>query len=142
METAFTLRPVPVVRLIVTDESGSVLVLQRAAGSADEGKWCLPGGKIDYGDTAEEAAARELAEETRLKALTLEFLFYQDSLPPAPGRMHCINLCFRCTAEGEPVLNEESAAAAWIGPGDLKRYPLACRNDEALIRFWSKTGAA
>ena len=129
-------RPVPVVRLIVPDPSGRVLVLQRAADSTDGGRWCLPGGKVDYGDTVEQAAARELEEETSLRATSLRFLFYQDSLPPAPGRMHCINLCFECAAEGEVALNEESTAAAWIGPGDLDRYAFSFRNDEALIRYW------
>jgi len=139
METEELARPVPVVRLIIPDGAGRVLVLQRAPDSTDGGRWCLPGGKIDYGDTVEQAAIRELLEETGLRATILSFLFFQDSLPPAPGRMHCINLYFRCAVEGEVVLNEESVAAAWIGPEDLAGYALSFRNDEALTRYW--TGA-
>jgi 8-oxo-dGTP pyrophosphatase MutT (NUDIX family) len=134
---ANVVRPVPVVRLILPDSAGRVLVLQRAADSTDGGRWCLPGGKIDYGDSAEHAAMRELLEETALRATSLRFLFYQDSLPAAPGRMHCINLYFYCAAEGEVVLNEESVAAAWIGPGDLAAYNLSFRNDEALASYWA-----
>jgi 8-oxo-dGTP pyrophosphatase MutT (NUDIX family) len=134
-----TARPVPVVRLIVCDPSGRVLILQRAADSTDGGRWCLPGGKVDYGDTAEQSATRELVEETSLRATALRFLFYQDSLPPAPGRMHCINLYFLCAAEGEVVLNEESIAAAWIGSEDFPRFDLAFRNDEALLRYWKES---
>src|SRR5690348_10830712 len=89
-------RPVPVVRLIALDSSGRVLILKRTSNSTDGGRWCLPGGKIDYGDTTEQAAVRELQEETSLRATNLRFLFYQDSLPPGPGRMHCINLYFEC----------------------------------------------
>jgi len=137
METKDISRPIPVVRLIVPDTTGRVLVLQRAADSTDGGRWCLPGGKIDYGDTVEQAAARELQEETSLQATDLRFLFFQDSLPPAPGRMHCINLYFRCAVQGEVVLNDESVAAAWIGPEDLTSYQLSFRNDEALSRFWA-----
>ncbi len=136
METREVTRPVPVVRLIVQDARGRVLVLRRAADSTAGGRWCLPGGKIDYGDTVEEAAGRELREETSLRSTGLTFLFYQDSLPPAPGKMHCINLYFRCDADGEIVLNDESVDAAWIGPEDLVEYALAFRNDEALVRFW------
>jgi 8-oxo-dGTP diphosphatase len=139
METKDISRPVPVVRLIIPDASGRVLVLQRAADSTDGGRWCLPGGKIDYGDTVEQAAIRELLEETNLRATNLSFLFFQDSLPPAPGRMHCINLYFRCAGEGEVVLNEESVAAAWIGPDDLAGYALSFRNGEALARYWAGT---
>jgi 8-oxo-dGTP diphosphatase len=131
-----TLRPVPAVRLIVPDASGRVLILRRAPGSAAAGQWCLPGGKVDYGDSVGLAAAKELREETGLRIGKYRFLFYQDSLPPAPGAMHCINLCLECSADGEVVLNEESTAAAWIGPADLDRYPLAFRGGDALVRYW------
>lgn len=129
-------RPVPVVRLIVPDASGRVLILRRAAGTTGGGSWCLPGGKIEYGDTVEAAAIRELQEETGLRATSLRFLFYQDSLPAAPGRMHCIHFYWKCATEGEVALNGESDASAWIAPPDLDRFSLAFRNDEALALYW------
>jgi mutator protein MutT len=131
------LRPVPAVRLVVQNDAGKVLVLRRAASSTDGGRWCLPGGKVDYGDTVEQAAARELQEETGLAARDLRFLFYQDGQPVAPGRMHCINLYFECRAEGVLSLNDESAEAAWIGPEELASYALTFRNDEALLQYWN-----
>jgi 8-oxo-dGTP diphosphatase len=132
------LRPVPVVRLVVTDASGRVLILQRASGTTRGGSWCLPGGKVDYLDTVEQAAARELAEETGLHATKLRFLFYQDSLPPAPGEMHCINLYLECAVDGKLNLNPESVNTAWISSADLPRYEIAFRNDEALVRYWAE----
>jgi 8-oxo-dGTP diphosphatase len=135
------LRPVPVVRLIILDESGRALILRRAAGSTAEGHWCLPGGKIDYCDTVEQAAARELEEETGLHATNLRFLFYQDSLPPTPGAMHCINLYLECAVEGNLILNDESVEAQWIGPEDLSRFSIAFRNDEGLARYWAERKA-
>ena len=129
------------VRLIVADVGGRVLVLRRAPDSTDGGMWCLPGGKVDYGDTVENAAIRELQEETSLRATDLRFLFYQDSLPPAPGRMHCINLYLKCAFEGEVALNDESTDAAWIGPDDIAKFPLSFRNGEALLHYWKGTGA-
>jgi 8-oxo-dGTP diphosphatase len=139
MEAANLARPVPVVRLIIPDASGRVLILRRALDSTDGGKWCLPGGKIDYGDTVEQAAIRELQEETSLRATNLRFLFYQDSLPPAPGSMHCLNLYLKCSAEGELVLNEESIEAAWISREEVPRFQLSFRNDDALLRYWQDT---
>jgi mutator protein MutT len=129
-------RPIPVVRLIVTDADGRVLLLRRAANTAGGNLWCLPGGKVDYGDTLEQAAARELEEETGLRARDLRFLFYQDSLPMSPGQMHCINLYFECRASGDVTINAESTAAAWIGPQDLPNFAIAFRHDEALERLW------
>lgn len=138
MEATPLARPVPVVRLIVPDATGRVLILRRAPDSTDGGRWCLPGGKMDYGDTVEQAAIRELQEETSLRATNLRFLFYQDSLPPAPGRMHCLNLYLECSAEGEVVLNEESVEAAWISREDVARFHLSFRNDDALARYWAE----
>jgi 8-oxo-dGTP diphosphatase len=138
---ASIVRPVPVVRLIVEDQAGRVLALQRTADSTAGGRWHLPGGKVDSGETAEQAAARELLEETGMVANDLVFLFYQDNLPPEPGRMHCRNFYFRCRADGEPVLNEESTAAAWIAPAELPAYNLAFRNDEGVARYWAECGA-
>lgn len=138
METKDLSRPVPVVRIIVSGNSGRVLVLRRAADTTSGGTWCLPGGKIDYGDTVEQAAARELEEETGLRAADLRFLFYQDSLPTAPGGVHCLNLYLECAAEGELSLNSESADFAWIARHDLEQYRLAFRNGEALARYWTE----
>lgn len=131
-------QPVPTVRVIVTGVDGKILILRRALHSTCGGLWCLPGGKVDYGDTIEEAVARELQEESGLCAVDLSFLFYQDSLPTAPGLMHCINFYFRCRANGELKLNDESVEFAWIGQDDLSRYVIAFRNDEALVRFWKE----
>jgi len=128
--------PVPVARLIVKNDEGKVLILRRANSFHATGDWCLPGGKVDYGDTVEASAARELEEETALVSHSLRFLFYQDSLPPEPGEMHCINLYFECQASGDLVLNPESSGHAWIGPSDLNDYTIGFRNDLGLIRYW------
>lgn len=128
--------PIPVVRLIVTDSEERVLLLKRDGSSHAQGDWCLPGGKIDYGDTVEEAAVRELYEETGLISQQTEFLFYQDSLPPEPGTMHCINLYFECKVSCDIQLNEESSEYTWIGPSDLNKYKIAFRNDLGLRQYW------
>jgi hypothetical protein len=51
--------------------------------------------KPDYGDTPEHTVDKELEEETALAAKNVEFLFYQNSPPTEPGKMHCLNLYFR-----------------------------------------------
>jgi 8-oxo-dGTP diphosphatase len=132
--------PIPVARLIVQNDKNEVLILQRAGSAHADGSWCLPGGKIDYGDTVVESAARELKEETSLDCDSLQFLFYQDSLPLKPGSMHCINLYFECAVSGKVVLNNESSQFAWIGPSDLGDYDIAFRNDVALIQYWEQKG--
>ncbi len=98
--------PIPVVRLIVPDDTGRVLILRRNHIGYAAGDWCLPGGKIDYGDTVEESARRELFEETGLTCTEMKFLFYQDSLPMEAEEMHCINFYIECRCSGAITMNE------------------------------------
>lgn len=127
---------IPVARLIISNDKSEVLILRRAHSAHASGKWCLPGGKIDYGDRVEESAARELEEETSLTCDSLKFLFLQNSLPPKPGSMHCINFYYGCVASGNVVLNSESNRFAWIWPDAINDYEIAFKNDEALVRYW------
>jgi mutator protein MutT len=132
--------PVPVVRLIIRNAEGKVLILKRHNSEYAAGQWCLPGGKVDYGDTVEDTVRRELREETSLTATSAKFLFFQDSLPLSAGKMHCISLYFECTATGEILLNEESSECAWIGPSDIAQYRIAFRHDLGLLQFWKEKG--
>jgi len=131
-------RPVPIVRIVAPDSAGRVLLLRRRATSQGGGMWCLPGGKVDYGQTVAQAVVRELQEETTLVCEEARFLFLQDSLPTGPGGMHGINLYFECRTSGEVILNAESTAWVRVGPEDLSRYEVAFRGAEALDRFWTR----
>lgn len=132
--------PIPVVRLIIPDATDRVLILKRHNTEYSPGWWCLPGGKIDYGETISEAIAKELREETSLVCTSSKFLFYQDSLPPEPEGMHCINLYFECSVSGTITLNNESSQFTWIRPSDLENYEIAFGNNLALIHYWKEKG--
>ena len=124
--------PIPVVRALIENSEGQILLLRRAKSQYGQEGWCLPGGKIDYGQTAEEALAKEIFEETSLQLLDAEFFFFQDSLPLHPGDMHCINLYFNCRVQGNIKLNEESSDYVWIGPAQVSAYDIVFKNDEAI----------
>jgi len=124
------------VRAIITDESGKVLILKRSDDSCSAGEWCLPGGSIEYGQTAIDAMIREVREETSLICNEVKFLFYLDSLPGGNLVYHFVNLFFLCVTSGQVLLNHESSDYTWIGPGDLNKYKIAFRNDQALKKFW------
>lgn len=113
-----------------------MLILRRPHGAHGAGGWCLPGGKVDFGDTVEETVVKELREETSLACTSMKFLFYQDSLPGEESEMHVVNLYFECDVEGRLQLNDESAEGAWIPKDGLADHEMVFRNGEGLIRYW------
>ena len=56
------------VRVLLTDENGKILIIKRSTDSkTNAGKWELPGGKVDQGESFDQALIREVCEETNLK---------------------------------------------------------------------------
>ena len=134
------LGPLPCIRLFTSDDQGRVLILKRANTSHGDGLWCLPGGMLDYGETMVQGAQRELREETGLECREIAFEFIQDSLPPRPGEMHCLNIYFSCRVSGPVRINVESKEYAWIEPADAGGYAWAFNNDLGLKQFWRQNG--
>ena len=82
------------------------------------GKWGIPGGKIEYGETSEQALHREVAEETGLQIADIEFVLAQDCIDSGEFYRpeHFILLNYTCRASGDPdvTLNEEAQAFRWM----------------------------
>jgi mutator protein MutT len=129
-------RPYLAIRAIIINESGKVLILKRANTAEGDGKWCLPGGNIEYGETADEAMVREIKQETSLNCTDTKFLFFLESLPSRESELHYINFVYKCSADGKVKLNYESSDHAWINLADLPDYIIAFKNDEILRRYW------
>ena len=81
--------------------------------------WALPGGFVDYGETVEESAYREAAEEVSLSVkLIKQFYVYSD--PHRDQRQHTISIVFIATAIGQPKAADD---AKNIGIFDLWELP-------------------
>ena len=99
--------PIPTVDIIIALGDGIVLI-ERA--NPPHG-WALPGGFIDYGETAEDAAAREALEETGLAVAELkQFGVYSD--PERDPRMHTLTVVFTAVGYGTLRAGDDAAAAA------------------------------
>jgi 8-oxo-dGTP diphosphatase len=129
-----------VVRLIVADAAGRVLLLRRPAAEGIDA-WCLPGGKVEAGETIETAAARELLEETGLRLGQCRVILEQISPPMLDGDLVYVSHYLACEVRGVVALNAESVESAWLAPGDLSGYTIAFRNEQGILRYWSETGA-
>lgn len=75
-------RHAPSVVLLPIADDGRVVLIRQYRASVDRELWEVPAGRVDQGETAEEAALRECEEEIRLVPRTLERL---RGLYPAPG---------------------------------------------------------
>jgi 8-oxo-dGTP diphosphatase len=128
-------RPIVAIRVITQDNQGRILLLKRANSEYGEGQWCLPGGKLDYGDTPVHTGEREIKEETGLAVSDVNFLFFQNSLPMQPGKMHCVNLYFTCSCIGKVSLNEESSEFIWVTAQKALEYKPIFGADEAIRRW-------
>lgn len=111
--------PVLTVDTVVIDK-GKILLIKRGT-EPFKGKWALPGGRVECGETVEEAALRELKEETGIDAELVTLLsVYSD--PNRDPRGHYVSVAFiaKPTKEQEPKASTDAAEAKWF---DLSEIP-------------------
>ena len=128
--------------------AGAVLLVRRGKPPA-MGRWSLPGGAQDLGETAEHAARRELAEETGLACGPLILAANVDSIHhDEAGRVeyHYTILDFAaCWQGGTPVAGGDVTDALFAPLDDLDRYELwneAHRVIDAARRLLSSASGA
>lgn len=91
-------------------DSGKIFVTQRGYGKF-KGGWEFPGGKIEQGETPEQALEREIKEELDIEVETGNLF---DVVEYDYPDFHLTMYCFLCTIKsGEPVLKEHKASR-WL----------------------------
>ncbi|MFI8338601.1 NUDIX hydrolase [Streptomyces sp. NPDC085639] len=96
------------VGLVVVGPDGRVLL-----GQAHDGRWELPGGKVDPGEGFEQAAARELAEETDLRADPGSIRILSVQIEGTAGLTRLTAAAVTTSAEGVPAVTEPHKIARW-----------------------------
>ncbi|KUP91656.1 NUDIX hydrolase [Tritonibacter horizontis] len=100
----------------IDDEDCVILVKRKNAPNA--GTWGFPGGHVELGETAAEAAARELFEETGVRAEAGRQLMTLDVIPRAAdgtvaGQYFLVaTLCHYVS--GQPVADDDALEARWV----------------------------
>lgn len=116
-------RLVLVVAAVLVDPDRRVLLARRPEGRAMPGLWEFPGGKVEAGETPEQALIRELAEE-------LDIVVREPCLAPLSfashpyAQFHLLMPVFVCRQwQGVPRAVEH-AELAWARPNRLGDYPM------------------
>lgn len=108
----------PVAAVIAVVLRGDTLILVRRANPPDAGLWGFPGGKIEFGEATEQAAVRELREETGVIAHATETFTALDAMETAADgtvTRHFVLIGVLCRwFSGDPVADDDAMEARWF----------------------------
>lgn len=103
--------PIPSVDGVIIKD-GKVLLLKRNV--KPTGSWCLPGGRIEFRESAESAAKREVFEETGLRT-KVDRLVGVYSEPKRDKRWHAVSIAYIMKLTGGKLrINDESTDARFF----------------------------
>jgi 8-oxo-dGTP diphosphatase len=112
-----------VAAVALIDVDGRVLLAQRPAGKTMAGLWEFPGGKVDAGETPEEALVRELVEELGIDTT-------ESCLAPIAfashgyETFHLLMPLFACRQWRGMPQAREGQVLRWVRVGELHTYPM------------------
>ena len=110
-------REVPCVGALVYDGSGRLLLVRRANPPA-QGRWSVPGGRVEPGEDGEAAVVREVAEETGL-VVEVERLVGSVRRDAPDGAVYVIDDYACRVTGGSLVAGDDAADAGWFGRAAL-----------------------
>ncbi len=120
-----------------------VLLIERGKG-AMRGLWSVPGGHIEPGETARDAAYREVLEETGITAEIAGLLDVHDVIVrDASGLLtahYVIAVHYGRHVAGEPQPASDAAAAAYVPIGEISRLAMTAGAQTLIRRACERLG--
>ncbi|MEM7669903.1 MAG: NUDIX hydrolase [Pseudomonadota bacterium] len=130
--------------LAIVIRDGMVLLVKRR-NEPDAGLWGFPGGHVDLGETAMDAAARELCEETTVVAHPVRYLTNVDVIEhdeTGVVRFHFLLAAVLCDyVSGEPIAQDDVSDARWWSVEDVlgRRVPCSAHVDDVVAIAMART---
>lgn len=113
-------------------KDGKVLLVQRA--KPPLGLWSLPGGRVEFGETALAAAERELLEESGVTADLTAFVGLYEIILEKPSFHYAIACYGGMWRSGEAHASSDALEARWLAPAELDSLDFAPNVREAIAR--------
>jgi 8-oxo-dGTP diphosphatase len=140
MKREYPETPLVGVGAIIIEEDRVVLV--KRGHPPLEGKWSIPGGVLEIGETLRKAAVREALEETGLAVEPGELLgVFERVIPDEQGRMryHYVLIDFLCRrVSGELQAGDDAREVRWFGRERLAGLELAQETEEVILKGFEK----
>jgi ADP-ribose pyrophosphatase YjhB (NUDIX family) len=121
---------------------GRVLLIKRGKEPL-RGRWVVPGGTLELGETLEAAVVREVLEETGLTVRPREVVTVFDRIDrDATGvRYHYVIVDYLCDfVSGELRAGTDAEDVALVAPADLPRYDLPAKALEVVLDGFRRKG--
>jgi ADP-ribose pyrophosphatase YjhB (NUDIX family) len=130
--------PLLTVGALVRSPNNHVLIVETTKW---RGTWGVPGGKVDWGETMEQAVIREFKEEVNLDLFNIRFALLQEAVLDEqfcrPAHFALVN--YFAQSDREKIIpNEEIVTWAWVDPHTAFNYPLNTFT-EILVKQYLET---
>jgi len=126
-----------VVACALIDSQGRVLLGERPQGKNFAGLWEFPGGKVEIGETPEQALIRELEEEIGVKVSEADLQPLNFSSHASPD-FHLLMPLYLCHSYSGTPQGREGQRLQWVAPEQLEYYPMP-QADKPLIAVLQAT---
>lgn len=126
---------IPCVGAVIKDAEGRLLLIRRGH-EPGKGLWSIPGGRIEDGESDEDAVVREVHEETGL-LVTVGRLIGSVRRPSGTGNAQFDIRDYAASVTGGSLVpGDDAEDAVWALPSDIDVLPLAGGLRQAL-RSWN-----
>jgi len=129
---------VPCVGGVIQDAAGRLVLIKRR-NEPGAGLWSLPGGRIEAGETDEQALVREILEETGL-SVTPGRLLGSVQRPARDGAVADIRDYLAVVTGGSLQAGDDAADARWVTKGEMRRMQAAGRLTPGLTQALASWG--
>lgn len=113
--------------LIFNDEGKFLITLRGPKAKNERGTWEIPGGKVEFGESIEQAIKREIMEEHGIEIEVKELLQVADHIIP-DEKQHWVSPTLICEiVSGKPVIKEPEKCSEirWVSLEEAQQLPLS-----------------